>query len=210
MATSELLTMTAAGLYCEPGDFHIDPWKGAARAVITHAHADHARRGSQTYLTSTSGEQLLRKRVGEDAQVAALPMGAVCSHRGVKISLHPAGHVLGSAQVRVEWRGEVWVVSGDYKLDADPTCEPFEPVPCHTFVTEATFGLPVFRWPAAADVFKEINSWWRRNSAAGKASLLFAYALGKAQRLLSGADKPCSDLHNCTPVWMEPPRRTKK
>jgi putative mRNA 3-end processing factor len=115
-------------------------------------------------------------------------LGETLSLSGVKVSLHPAGHVLGSAQVRIEWRGEVWVVSGDYKTDPDPTCKPFEPVRCHTFITEATFGLPVYRWPPPTEVFRDINDWWRENAAAGKPSLLFAYALGKAQRLLAGID----------------------
>jgi putative mRNA 3-end processing factor len=113
----------------------------------------------------------------------------------VKISLHPAGHVLGSAQVRVEWRGEVWVVSGDYKLETDPTCEPFEPVRCHTFITEATFGLPVYRWPASSEVFADVNAWWKQNAEAGRASLLFAYALGKAQRLLAGIDPSIGPIY---------------
>jgi putative mRNA 3-end processing factor len=188
MATNGLLTMTPEGLYCEPGDFHIDPWKPVARAVITHAHADHARRGSETYIASRRGAALLRARLGDDALVRPLELGEVWSRQGVKLSLHPAGHVLGSAQVRVEFRGQVWVVSGDYKLDADPTCEPFQPVACDTFVTEATFALPVYRWPEAGAVFGQINSWWRRNAAAGKTSLLFAYSLGKAQRVLAGID----------------------
>jgi putative mRNA 3-end processing factor len=106
----------------------------------------------------------------------------------VQVSLHPAGHILGSAQVRIEHRGEVWVISGDYKLGADATCAPFEPVRCHTFVTESTFGLPIYRWRPQADLFDEINRWWRSNQLASKASMLFAYALGKAQRLLAGVD----------------------
>jgi putative mRNA 3-end processing factor len=186
--TRDLLKMTDAGLYCEPGDFHIDPWRPVSRAVITHAHADHARHGSDRYLAAEGSERLLRRRLGDAIEIVTLPYGETLTRNGVKVSLHPAGHVLGSAQVRVEWRGSVWVVSGDYKLDRDPTCQPFEAVRCHTFITEATFGLPIYRWPSDGDVFAEINTWWRQNADNGQASLLFAYALGKAQRLLAGID----------------------
>jgi putative mRNA 3-end processing factor len=123
-----------------------------------------------------------------DAVIEALPYGETRSINGVNVSLHPAGHVLGSAQVRVEFHGEVWVVSGDYKLAPDPTCSAFEPIRCHTFITESTFGLPIYRWPAATQVFHEMEDWWRRNQESGKASVIFAYSLGKAQRLLAGID----------------------
>jgi len=107
---------------------------------------------------------------------------------GTTISLHPAGHILGSSQIRIEYAGEVWVVSGDYKTQPDPTCTPFEPVRCHTFVTESTFGLPIYRWPSQSEIFDQINTWWRANAANGKITLLLGYALGKAQRLLAGLD----------------------
>jgi len=152
------------GLYCPQGDFYIDPWRPVDRAIITHAHADHARTGHGHYLASAQGEQVLRTRLGE-INLQTLAYGQTLDHNGVKISLHPAGHVLGSAQVRLQWRDEVWVVSGDYKLDADPTCTPFEPVVCHTFITESTFGLPVYRWPDPATVMQQINDWWAQNAA---------------------------------------------
>jgi putative mRNA 3-end processing factor len=139
-------------------------------------------------LTAQSNKRLLSYRLGADAAIETLPYGESCDRNGVKVSFHPAGHVLGSAQVRVEYQGEVWVVSGDYKLAPDPTCAAFEPLRCHTFITESTFALPIYRWASDASVFADINAWWRRNQEAGKASLLFAYALGKAQRLLSGID----------------------
>src|SRR6516164_7275182 len=158
-----ILTLTDQGLYCSAGDFHIDPWQPVQRAVITHAHADHLCPGSSTYVTAREGAALVRARVGDEAIVEAVPYGETIARDGVRISLHPAGHILGSAQVRIERGGEVWVVSGDYKLEPDQTCAPFESLRCHTFVTECTFGLPVFRWLPEAEVFAEINSWWRGN-----------------------------------------------
>jgi putative mRNA 3-end processing factor len=158
------------------------------RAVVTHAHADHAHLGSRNYLTASAGERLLRARLGPEPAIQALAYGECVSLNGVRVSLHPAGHILGSAQVRLESDGQVWVVSGDYKLDPDPTCAPFERVACHTFVSEATFGLPIYRWPSESEVLAEIQAWWIANQQAGKASVLFAYALGKAQRVLAGLD----------------------
>lgn len=186
--SSLLLQTTSSGLYCPAGDFYIDPWAPVPRAVLTHAHSDHARPGSDRYLIPAAGLPATRQRLGSDAYLVPLEYGTPLQVGDVTVSFHPAGHILGSAQVRVEHRGEVWVVSGDYKRDADATCAPFEPVRCHTFITEATFGLPIYRWPAPASVFAEINAWWRGNQAAGRASMLFAYALGKAQRLLAGID----------------------
>jgi putative mRNA 3-end processing factor len=183
-----LLTLTARGLYCELGDFYVDPWEPVDRAVITHAHGDHATLGSRAYLTSESGAGVLRARLEPNARIRGLPYGEPISLNGVTVSLHPAGHILGSAQVRIVHRGEVWVVSGDYKTDPDPTCAPFEPVRCHTFITESTFGLPIYRWPAQTEVFAEINGWWQANASSGKASMLYGYTLGKAQRLLAGLD----------------------
>jgi putative mRNA 3-end processing factor len=188
LMTQSLLQVTERGLYCPLGDFYIDPWQPVLRAVITHAHSDHARPGCGRYLTIPAGVRLLRLRVGPDAPVRALPYGEPLRVGEVQVSLHPSGHLLGSAQVRIEHRGEVWVVSGDYKLDPDPTCAPFEPVPCHTFITESTFALPIYRWPPQAEVFAEIDGWWRANQAAGRTSVLYGYALGKAQRLLAGVD----------------------
>ncbi|HEV8238349.1 MAG TPA: ligase-associated DNA damage response exonuclease [Thermoanaerobaculia bacterium] len=181
-----LLEVTRQGLYCAAGDFHVDPWAPVPRAVITHGHADHARRGSAAYLAAPSALSVLRVRLGPEAILEGLPWGERRRFGEVDVSLHPAGHLLGSAQVRIEHRGEVWVVSGDYKTDPDPTCEPFEAVRCDTFITESTFGLPVFRWPAQRVVLAEIVDWWRANAAAERPTVLFAYALGKSQRLLAG------------------------
>ena len=183
-----LVTPTARGLYCAAGDFYIDPWRPVERAVITHAHSDHARMGSNAYLAAKRGLAVLQTRLGPDARIEGLEYGESRDLNGVKISLHPAGHVLGSAQVRIEHGGEVWVVSGDYKLDHDPTCEPFEPVRCDTFITESTFGLPIYRWCTPDEIFAGVNAWWRANAAAGRASVVFAYAFGKAQRILASVD----------------------
>jgi putative mRNA 3-end processing factor len=184
----DLVTLTDDGMYCPTGGFHIDPWNPVPRAVVTHAHADHARWGCGSYLAAEPGRVLLRTRLGESADIRTVPYGKAVDHNGVRASFHPAGHVLGSAQVRLEHRGEVWVVTGDYKLAPDPTCQPFEPVRCHTLVTESTFGLPVYRWDPPAELFAAINDWWRANREAGKTSLVFAYALGKAQRVMAGID----------------------
>lgn len=193
--SADLLQLTDAGLYCPQGRFFIDPWLPVERAVVTHAHADHLRPGSRQYLVSAPGLGLARARLSSQAAVAGLPYGEGLLVNGVTVSLHPAGHVLGSAQVRVEHQGQVWVVSGDYKLAADPTCAPFEPVRCHAFITESTFGLPIYRWPASQELHDEINAWWRRNQEAGQASLLLGYALGKAQRLLAGLDPSIGPIY---------------
>jgi len=184
----DLVVARPQGLYCTAGDFYIDPWRPVDRAVITHGHSDHARMGSAHYLATQAGAGVLRHRLGAAIALQTLPYGESILHHGVRLSFHPAGHVLGSAQVRLEAGGEVWVLSGDYKVEDDGTCAAFEPVRCHTFVTESTFGLPIYRWQPQALIFADLNAWWRGNAAAGRASLLFCYAFGKAQRLLSGLD----------------------
>jgi putative mRNA 3-end processing factor len=184
---TELIVQRPEGLYCPPGDFSIDPWRPVARAVITHAHSDHARMGNAHYVAAAPAEGVLRARLG-DIHLQALAYGERITHHGVTLSLHPAGHVLGSAQVRLEYRGEVWVASGDYKVAPDRTCAPFEPVRCDVFVTESTFGLPIYRWCPDAEVFAQIDDWWSRNVAHGRASVLCCYSFGKAQRLLAGID----------------------
>lgn len=182
-----LLTVTDAGLYCADGGFHVDPWHPVDRALITHAHADHARQGSARYLATDAAGPVLRHRLG-DIALEGIAYGGPRTINGVTVSFHPAGHVPGSAQIRIERGGEVWVVSGDYKLAPDGLSEPFEPVTCHTFITESTFGLPVFRWPDQAEVARDINAWWRDTREAGMIALLGAYSLGKAQRVLSMLD----------------------
>ncbi len=188
---ADLVVQRPEGLYCPPGDFHIDPWRPVPRAVITHAHADHARRGHGAYLAAADGAGVLRLRLG-DVPLQTLAYGEGVHLGGVRVSLHPAGHVLGSAQVRLEHGGQVWVVSGDYfhsgAGDTNPTCAPFEPVRCHCFVTESTFALPVYRWRPQAEVLADVNRWWAANADAGRTSVLLAYSFGKAQRVLAGVD----------------------
>jgi putative mRNA 3-end processing factor len=185
-----MLTETVDGLFCPAGEFYIDPWNPVARAVITHAHGDHARPGSQAYLCASPGAGLLRRRFGSDVPVEPIPYGQARTIGRVAVTFHPAGHVLGSAQIRLEGLGDarrdgVWVVAGDYKRAADPTCASFEPVACDTFVTESTFGLPIYRWDSSDSVMLDIMGWWSANAADGKSSVLFCYTIGKAQRILA-------------------------
>jgi putative mRNA 3-end processing factor len=183
-----LLEITDRGLHCPAGDFYIDPWGVVDRAIITHAHSDHARWGSKVYVTAEPGREILRARLGPNVMIETLGYGQVTTHNGVKVSLHPAGHVLGSAQVRVEHQGEVWVVSGDYKTEDDKMIASFEPVRCNTFVTESTFGLPIYRWRPQSEIYSDMNEWWRENQKQGRTSIIFGYSLGKAQRVLAGLD----------------------
>jgi len=192
---SDLLEINPNGLYCPAGDFYIDPWRQVSHAVITHAHADHARPGSDRYLCASPGKHVLRTRMGNNATINTVKYGEHFSVHGVDISLHPAGHLLGSSQVRVHHQGVTWVVTGDYKLQQDSTCECFESVPCDVFVTESTFGLPVYRWPEPATVANEINTWWRANADSGRTSVLLSYALGKAQRVASLLDPSIGPIY---------------
>ena len=189
--SDDLVVLRPQGLYCPAGDFYIDPWRPVDRAVITHAHADHARMGHGHYLAAAPGEGVLRARLGA-IDLQTLPYGEAVIHNGVRVSLHPAGHVLGSAQIRLAHGGRVWVASGDYKFmqgfDVDPTCAPFEPVRCDVFITESTFGLPIYRWQPQREIFAGIDAWWRTNADNDRASVLFCYAFGKAQRVLAGID----------------------
>jgi putative mRNA 3-end processing factor len=190
-----LLELTESGFYCPAGDFYIDPWKPVNKALITHGHADHALWGSRHYLASQPSSYILRKRLGGPVELQTLKYGEEIKIKEVKVSFHPAGHILGSAQIRLEYHGEVWVISGDYKIESDPTCTPFEPQRCHTFITESTFALPVFCWKPDAEIFAEINRWWFQNKENGKVSLIFAYALGKAQRILAGIDPEIGPIY---------------
>lgn len=180
-----MLISTPAGLFCQAGGFHIDPWEPVARALITHGHGDHAHAGHRAYLCAEPGVAVLRRRLGGDAQIESLPYGQSRVIGRVRVSFHPAGHVLGSAQIRIEGGDGVWIVSGDYKRAPDPTCPAFEPLRCDTFVTESTFGLPIYRWDPVHSVIGEMLEWWNENRVAGSASVLFCYTLGKAQRLLA-------------------------
>lgn len=184
----QLLVSTSKGIYCPAGDFYIDPLRPVERALITHAHSDHARAGSQAYLTAEQGLHVLRARLGKSAVIEGIGYGEKRTIGGVTVSFHPAGHVLGSAQLKIVAKGEVWVVSGDYKTKPDLSCQAFELVPCHVFLTESTFALPIFRWPDPELVARQMNSWWQENRKQGIASLIYAYSFGKAQRLLTLLD----------------------
>ncbi len=181
----DLIIATRRGLYCKAGNFYIDPWMPVDTALITHAHGDHLRAGNGRYICSAPGEAVTRLRLPADANIAPMPYGRQFMVGEVKVSLHPAGHILGSSQVRIEHGDAVWVVSGDYKRNPDPTCAPFEVIDCDVFISEATFALPAYRWPDTEQVASEIFDWWQTNKRAGVASILFVYALGKAQRVLA-------------------------
>lgn len=191
-----LLRFDQNGIYCRQADVYIDPWRPVKKAIITHAHSDHARWGNQSYLAHHDTVPLLRLRLGADINVEGFDYNHPIEINGVQISLHPAGHIPGSAQIRLEYKGEIWVVSGDYKLQQDGISVPFEPVRCHHFITESTFGLPVYNFPPAQQVYDEINEWWRRNAAAGQNVVIIGYALGKAQRILHHLDSGIG------PVWV--------
>lgn len=183
-----LIELTKRGLYCAQADIYIDPWKSVSKALITHAHSDHARSGNGLYVAQEFCVPLLNLRLGKiNAQGVKYGEQMICN--GVKISFHPAGHVSGSSQIRMEYKGEVWVVSGDYKLEDDGVCTPFESVKCHSFVSESTFGLPIYRWKDQYEVYNEINNWWKKNAADGIVSVIMAYSLGKAQRILKHLDQ---------------------
>lgn len=189
-----MLELSPQGLFCPAGDFWIDPWTPVGRAVITHGHGDHARWGSRRYLAAAPSAGILRRRL-RGASIETAAYGEERTIGSARVSFHPAGHVLGSAQVRIEVGGRVAVVSGDYKVEPDPTCAAFEPVACHLFVTESTFGLPIYRWPAPETVATEINRWWHGNAGEGRASLLLGYGLGKAQRLLAAVDPAIGPIY---------------
>ena len=180
----QLLRNTPEGLYCPPGDFHIDPIRPVPRAVITHGHSDHARSGHGAVLATPETLAIMAARYGEDfaGTTEAAPYGKTIARDGVEVTLVPAGHVLGSAQAVLRWKGMTVVVSGDYKRRRDPTCPPFEPIACNLFVSEATFGLPVFRFPPSDDeiakLLKSVALFPERTHLVG------AYALGKAQRII--------------------------
>lgn len=177
-----LIKVTTRGLYCARGDFYIDPWKPVNTALITHAHADHAYPGHETYYAVAVSTPVLRHRLGADLNLTGVAYGEPIQVGDVRVSFHPAGHVLGSAQIRLACDGEVWVVTGDYKRAHDPTCDAFEVVPCDVLITEATFGLPVYRWQPGSEMARSVLDWWRGFTGPG---ILFCYAFGKAQRVLA-------------------------
>ncbi|AXT57609.1 ligase-associated DNA damage response exonuclease [Aquimarina sp. AD1] len=183
MSYRPLLEFTEKGIYCDVAKVYLDPWKPVDKAIITHGHADHSRWGHQQYITHHTNIHIIKHRLG-DIEVSGKEYGETFTINNVKFSFHPAGHIIGSSQIRVEHKGEVWVFTGDYKIENDGISTPYEPVKCHTFITECTFGLPAFKWTPQNEVFRDINQWWAENKSEGKTSILFGYSLGKAQRLL--------------------------
>jgi putative mRNA 3-end processing factor len=189
-----LLAFNKKGIYCQAANVYLDPWKPVDRAIISHGHADHSRWGHKKYITHHSNIPIIKHRLGE-INVSGKKWNETFTINGVKFSLHPAGHIIGSSQIRVEYKGEVWVFTGDYKDEDDDVAVPFVPVKCHTFITECTFGLPAFKWQPQADVFTEINNWWEQNKEEGRTSVIFGYSLGKAQRLLKHLDTSIGKIY---------------
>lgn len=183
-----MLRFTPKGIYCIPGRFYIDPWRPVDKAVITHGHADHARWGMKKYLCHLYTVPILKSRIGPDIAVQGIAYKEPVTINGVKVSLHPAGHIIGSAQVRMEYQGKTTVVSGDYKIQDDGLSDPFEAVSCHEFVTESTFGLPIYNWLTVAQQNDQLRQWVRHNQANNKTSVFIGYSLGKAQRIMKALE----------------------
>lgn len=195
-----LIEFTDKGLYCRAGDFYVDPWKPVNKAVITHAHSDHARWGSGYYLCHRYSLPLLRLRLG-DLNYQSVEWEEKVFINGVQVSLHPAGHMIGSSQIRIEYSGEVWVVSGDYKTEDDGISGKFEPLKCHVFITESTFGLPIYNWKPQHEMFQNIQDWIIKNHKAGNTPVLIGYSMGKAQRLLQCVSAVCPDIYVHGAIW---------
>jgi len=189
-----LLTFTDRGIYCPLADVYLDPWKPVERALISHGHSDHARWGHKYYLATHYTKAIMLHRLG-NINVEGIGFGESRTINGVKFSFHPAGHIIGSAQIRCEHKGEVWCFTGDYKLQNDGISAPYELVKCHSFITETTFGLPIYRWRPQSEVMGEINDWWRENAAQGKTTLLTGYSLGKAQRIIANLDPSIGKIY---------------
>jgi putative mRNA 3-end processing factor len=189
-----LLQYTGKGIYCKKADVYLDPWRPVDKAIITHGHADHSRFGHKTYITHHNNLPIIKHRLGPIHAVGKA-WGESFTVNNVRFSLHPAGHIMGSSQIRVAHKGEVWVFTGDYKTEDDGISTPFEPIRCHTFITECTFGLPAFSWRPQQEVYHDINAWWAENKAQGQTSVLFGYSLGKAQRLLKHLDPSIGKIY---------------
>lgn len=189
-----LLAFNDKGIYCAEADVYLDPWRPVDKAIISHGHADHSRWGHKQYITHHTNVPIIKHRLG-DIQVTGKAWDESFVINNVKFSLHPAGHIIGSSQIRVEYKGEVWVFSGDYKTEDDGVAVPYEPVKCHSFITECTFGLPAFKWLPQDLVMNDINNWWQQNREDGRTSILFGYSLGKAQRLLKFLDPSIGKIY---------------
>ncbi len=189
-----LISFTEKGLYCEKGGFYIDPWKPVERAVITHGHSDHAYWGHKYYLCHTFTKPILKLRLGEN-NYQTLEWGETINLAGVNVSLFPAGHIIGSSQIRLECNGEIWVVSGDFKVENDGISGKFEPVRCNVFITESTFGLPIYKWKPQQEIYDNMITWIARNKEKGKTSIILAYSLGKAQRVLQAIKETTQTIY---------------
>lgn len=189
-----LLEFKPQGIYCPQADVYIDPWRPVERALITHGHSDHARWGHKYYLCTELAAPVIQYRLGA-IKVQTVKFGQITTINGVEFSFHPAGHILGSAQIKASYKGETWGVSGDYKLEKDAIALPFEPFKCHAYITESTFGLPVYKWKDPKHIFDAINTWWQQNKEEGKVSVLSGYSLGKAQRIIQGLNPAIGKIY---------------
>ena len=197
---SKLIKFTNKGIYCPTADIYIDPWKPVKRALITHGHSDHARPGMKSYLATKKAVPVIKHRLGSSIDIQGIEYNEPIKINGVDFSFHPAGHIIGSAQIRVSYKGEIWVISGDYKIENDGLTTPFEPIKCHHFVTESTFGIPAFNWKPQSEVINEINEWWSENKSKNSTSIISAYSLGKAQRLIHNIDHSIGQIYCHTAV----------
>lgn len=190
-----LITLTSKGLFCEKANVYIDPWRKVDKALITHAHSDHARPGMGSYLAHNDSVDVLKHRLGIGINIQGIGYEKPMTINGIEITFFPAGHIIGSAQIRLKDNKECWVISGDYNISEDELITPFVPVQCDTFVTESTFGLPVFQWPKTSEVIEDINAWWQSNQNNNQPSIVSAYSLGKAQRVIQNID------HSIGPIF---------
>lgn len=201
MSDSKLIELTPYGLYCPMADIFIDPWRPVDKAVITHAHSDHARWGMKSYLAHSHSQEVMKLRLGSEISLQTVAYHEEVKINGVSVSLHPAGHIPGSSQIRLAYHGKIAVVSGDYKLESDGLSVPFEPVKCHEYVSECTFGLPIYKWQPQREVFENINQWWKTNADNNRNSVIFAYSLGKAQRILNHLETSIGEVFVHGAIW---------
>ncbi|WP_336129130.1 ligase-associated DNA damage response exonuclease [Mesoflavibacter sp. CH_XMU1422-2] len=184
----KFIKFTKKGIYCIPGKFYLDPWYPVDYAIISHGHADHSRLGNKHYLCHQNSKNILLHRLGKYISIETLSYNQIKTINGVKVSFFPAGHIIGSVQIKLEYKGKVVVFSGDYKTNPDFITTPFEPVKCHEFITESTFGLPIYSWKAEAELQSQLQQWVLNNQKQNKTSVFFGYSLGKAQRIMSLVD----------------------
>ena len=180
----KFIKFTKKGIYCIPGKFYLDPWFPVDYAIISHGHADHARWGNKHYLCHNDSKAILKHRIGQDISIESMGYNEPKMINGVQVSFYPAGHIIGSAQIRLEYKGYVIVFSGDYKTQPDFISVPFEPVKCNEFITESTFGLPIYKWKSELELQAELQNWVLQNQQNNRTSVFLGYSLGKAQRIM--------------------------